>query len=205
MKRWFRFVCVSIAGLACGVGSLSGAEALIFEGRVTDLRGKAVPGVEVQVIDSSGRPRYRALSDIRGVYRFPALLNLAVNSRSYRLTVSHLRYKPVRVDDLTAGARIDSPGPESLVPGQPVALLAATRVVSRDFSLTPSLGTPQNPAQGPVDPNLYEYYYQQALLLLGQDKKKEAVVYLKLYAQAGSNLTQVARALTLIAQNDSNQ
>ncbi len=205
MKRWFRYACLSIAGLVCGVGSLPGAEALIFEGRITDLRGKAVPGAEVQVVDSSGKLRYRALSDIRGVYRFPALPNLAVNSRPYRLAVSHLRYKPVSVDDLTAGARIDSPGPESLVPGQPVALLAATRVVSRDFSLAPSLGTPQNPAQGPVDPNLYEYYYQQALLLLSQNKKKEAVAYLKLYAQAGSNLTQVSRALVLIAENDTNQ
>ena len=85
-----------------------------------------------------------------------------------------------------------------------VGLVAAMRVASRDFSLTPSVGTPQNPAAGPVDPNLYEYYYQQALLLLDRNKKKEAVAYLKLYAQAGSNLLQVVRSLELIAQNDTN-
>ncbi len=204
MKRWVKFTCAFFPALVFGVVSLRAAGGLILQGRITDPAGKAVSGAEVRLIDPGGKPRYQTITDNRGFYRFPALVDLAVNSRSYRLTVSHLRYKPVRTGDLMTGARLSSPGPESLTPGQPVALLAATRIVSRDFLLAPSLGTPQNPAAGPVDPNLYEYYYQQALLLLNQNKKQEAVAYLKLYAQAGSNQIQVDRARVLIAENDTN-
>ena len=204
MVRWPRYACLLITSLLLGAGTISAGGGLIFEGRVTDVRGRAVPGAELQVVDSSGNHRYRALSDIRGVYRFPALPEMGANPRVYRLTISHLRYKPVAVDDFLAGARVTSPGSQGLSPGQPLALVAAMRVASRDFALAPSAGTAQNPAQGPIDPNLYEYCYQQALLLLGQNKKKEAVAYLKLYAQAGSNLMQVVRSLDLIAQHDGN-
>ena len=74
MTAWLKQACVLIAGVLFGAGQISGAGGLILQGRVTDVRGKAVPGAELQVVDSSGNLRYRALSDIRGIYCFPALI-----------------------------------------------------------------------------------------------------------------------------------
>ncbi len=190
-----------MASLLLSAGPLSGAGILIFQGRVTDVRGTPVPGAEIRLTHSGGRLQYRVLSDMRGMYRIPPLPNLA---EGYRITVRHLRFKSVGVDDalsVLSGARISSPGPESLVPGQSAALLASTSIISRDFLLAPSAGTPQNPAAGPVDPNLAEYYYQRALLHLARNERSRAIPYLTLYAQLGMNPRQVSHALELIAQN----
>jgi hypothetical protein len=73
--------------------------------------------------------------------------------------------------------------------------------LARNFLLTPSQGTPQDPALGPIDPNLAEYYYQRGLLLLSENKKSKAIAYLLLYAQTGKNPRQVDRALELIVEN----
>ena len=56
-------------------------------------------------------------------------------------------------------------------------------------------------SEGTVDPNLAEYCYQQGMLLLQENKKKDAVEYLKYYAKVGSNPRQVARAAQLAAEN----
>jgi hypothetical protein len=50
------------------------------------------------------------------------------------------------------------------------------------------------------DPNAAEYFYQQALLLIGRGQRKEAAELLAIYAQSGRNPRQVARAETLFAE-----
>ena len=186
------------------MGSLSAASGLIFEGKVAARDGRPVAGAEVQLLDAAGKMQDHVFSDLHGFYRFPVIPAPPDNGKPYRMALSHLRYQPVKVPDAISGARISSPGPSDLTPGQPVALLAATEIVRRDFVLTPSPGTPQHPTLGPIDPNFAEYCYQQGLLLLSQDKK-QAVEYFKVYAQTGFNQKQVARSLQLIALHDRQQ
>jgi hypothetical protein len=107
------------------------------------------------LIDPSGKVQSKALSDAKGLYRFPAVLDL----RPYRLNISHVWFKPVEVESAIAGATIIASQPSHLKPGESVALFLSQKTLSRDFLLTPSLGTPQIPAVGPIDPNLAEYYY----------------------------------------------
>jgi len=59
-------------------------------------------------------------------------------------------------------------------------------------------------AQAQADPNAAEYYYQQALLALGENRKGDAVALLRVYAQSGRNPRQLARALKFIAEINRN-
>ncbi len=106
------------------------------------------------------------------------------------------------MDDALEGARRSRPGPADLVPGLPPALLASMQIVERDFLLQPSPGVPRHPNLGPLDPNFAEYCYQQAHLLIDKGGVKEAVEYLKIYAQTGGNRRQIARSLQLLATHD---
>jgi hypothetical protein len=184
---------------------LSLAAGLIVQGRVLDPAGRAVPGAEVRLADAAGKIRYEVLSDMDGRYRFPALPVDIGRIGDFRIGIRHARFKPAEVTDLAANARISAPDIRSLAPGDSFALLAASRVLSQEIRLQPDATTAQMAAQSARDPNLAEYYYQQALLLLGQNKRKEAVELLKIYAQTGANPGQVSRALTLVAQNDGSQ
>jgi hypothetical protein len=190
---------VSILFLACVV-SVEGAGWLNLQGQISDAGGKAVTGAEIKVTDSSGKLRYQALSDSRGRYRLASLPALG-DSGTYRLKISHRSFKSVEVADIREGARVSSPAAHDLALGQSFALLSSTRILTRNFVLSPAMGTLQS-TTSTVDPNLAEYYYQQALLLLGVNKKKEAVDLLKLYTQVGSNPLQIERALTLITENE---
>jgi len=198
-----RIAVVAVIAFLCSfsTGSLPAASGLIFEGKVAAMDGRPVAGAEIQLLDAAGKLQDHVFSDLQGVYRFPVIPVPAGDGKPYRMVLSHLRYQPVKVADAVSGARISSPGPSDLTPGQPVALLAATEIVHRDFVLTPSLGTPQHPTLGPIDPNFAEYCYQQGLLLLSQDTK-QAVEYFKVYAQMGFNQKQVARSLQMIALHD---
>lgn len=175
----------------------SAAGGTILEGRVTGPKGEAVTGAELRLIDPSGKVQSKALSDTKGLYRFPAVLDL----RSCRLKISHVWFNPIEVESAITGANVVASQPRHLKPGEPIALSLLQKTLSRDFLLTPSLGTPQIPSVGPIDPNLAEYYYQRGLLLLGENKKSEAITYLTLYAQTGNNLRQVNRAIELIVEN----
>ncbi len=189
-------VALFFAGL---VIPLQAAPALIFEGKVTAADGKPVPAAEVRILNPAGKVQFHVFSDLQGQYRFPVLPSPA--GAAYRMELSHLRYQPVKVEDAVEGARIGSPGPADMAPGRTAALLAATKVVRRDFVLTLSRGTPQHPTLGPIDPNFAEYCYQQALLLVREDKRK-AVELFKVYAQTGFNPRQIARSLEMIALHD---
>jgi hypothetical protein len=204
MNRSIAIVAVVVFMIVFPAGMLPSASGLIFEGKVAALDGKPVAGAEIQILDAAGKLQDHAFSDLQGLYRFPVLLAPPGNAKPYRIELSHLRYHPVKLPDAISGARISSPGPADLAPGQPVALLAAAEVVSRDFVLTPSPGTPMHPALGPIDPNYAEYVYQQGLLLLSEDKK-QAVELFKVYAQTGFNRKQIERSLQLIALHDRNQ
>ena len=59
-------------------------------------------------------------------------------------------------------------------------------------------------AQAQADPNAAEYFYQQALLALGEGRRQDAVELLRVYAQTGRNSRQVVRALKFIADIDRN-
>jgi hypothetical protein len=204
MNRWIAVIAVIPFLCSFSAGSLPAASGLIFEGKVAARDGRPVAGAEVQLLDAAGKLQDHVFSDLQGFYRFPVIPAPPGNSKAYRMELSHLRYQPVKVADAVSGARISRPGPSDLAPDQPVALLAATEVVRRDFVLTPSQGTPIHPALGPIDPNFAEYCYQQGLLLLSQDTK-QAVEYFKVYAQTGFNQKQVARSLQMIALHERRQ
>jgi hypothetical protein len=204
MNRWIAVIAVIRFLCSFSAGSLPAASGIIFEGKVATRDGQPVAGAEVQLLDAAGKLRDHVFSDLQGFYRFPVMPAPADNGKAYRMELSHLRYQPVKVVDAISGARISRPGPSDLAPDQPVALLAATEIVHRDFVLTPSPGTPQHPTLGPIDPNFAEYCYQQGLLLLSQDTK-QAVEYFKVYAQMGFNQKQVARSLQMIALHDRRQ
>ena len=199
MKARVRLVTLLLF-LLLGITPLLAAGLFVLEGRVSDPTGKAVSGAEIRLLNSDGKVRHRVLSDVSGRYRFPPVTDLP-NVAPPRLRVTHIRFKEIEVKNALEGTAIATPAPAHLKPGESVALLAATKRLSRDFVLAPSLGTPQVPAVGPIDPNLAEYYYQRALLLLGENKKSEAVTYLTIYAQTGKNPRQINRALELIIAN----
>ena len=203
MNRWAITIMIGAASilLFSRVEPLRAASGYIFAGQVAAPDGRPVPGAEIRILDASGKERDHVFSDLQGRYRFPILAASPGAASPYTIALSHLRYQPVRIEDAVTGARISSPGPADLPPDQPVALLTATAVVSRDFVLTLSSGIPQHPALGPIDPNYAEYCYQQALLLLDEDKK-QAVELFKVYAQTGFNPRQIARSLNLIALHD---
>jgi hypothetical protein len=204
MNRWISIIAVVFFLTLSSAGSLPAASGLIFEGKVAAVDGKPVAGAEIQILDAAGKLQDHAFSDLQGHYRFPVILVPPGNGTPYRIELSHLRYHPVKVPNAVSGARISLPRPADMTPGQPAALLAATEIVSRDFVLTPSPGTPMHPALGPIDPNYAEYCYQQGLLLLSEDKK-QAVELFKVYAQTGFNRKQIERSLQLIALHDRNQ
>lgn len=197
MNRTFRHSMLLSVLLAFLSPSLPAA-GLIVEGRVLDRAGKAVPGAEVSLTDPAGKIRHRVLSDMEGRYRFPVLRSVPDDASGYGVSVRHLRYKPAQVKGLVP----TSPQPGHLLPGQSPALLLSSRILSGDVRLEPGPAPSGMAAANQRDPNLGEYYYQQALLFLGRNKRKEAVEYLKLYAQIGANPRQIARALSLIAQHD---
>ena len=65
------------------------------------------------------------------------------------------------------------PQPKDLSPS--AGFVPGTVLVTRDFALAPSPGTPQVPGLGPVDPNLMEYYYIEALMKELRPKVEAAV------------------------------
>jgi len=199
-RRIIGFAAVSLL-LLCRPMPARAASGYIFEGKVAARDGRPVPGAEIRLLDEAGTIRDHVFSDLQGAYRFPVVLAVAGNGAPYRLELSHLRFRPVEVPDAVRGARIASPGPKDLAPGEPIALLASAAIVRRDFVLTLSPGTPMHPTLGPIDPNYSEYCYQQALLLLNRDKR-QAVELLKVYAQTGFNPKQIGRSLQLIALHD---
>ena len=186
--------------LLLGITPLFAAGLFVLEGRVSDATGKAVPGAEMRLLNSDGKVRHRVLSDLSGRYRFPPVADLP-NVAPPQLRVTHIRFKVIEVRNALEGAARATPATAHLKPGESVALLAATKTLSRDFVLAPSQGTPQDPALGPIDPNLAEYYYQRGLLLLSENKKSRAISYLTLYVQTGKNPRQITRALELIVEN----
>ena len=197
MKRSLIRLSVSVSLFLSWTTSLCAVGPVIFQGRVSDTSGKAVAGAEIRLLDSSGKLRHRVLSDIKGQYRFPPVVDIP-GTPVYQIKISHLRFKPVQIENALDGPRVPASRANLL---DPIALVAMTETVSHNLVLTPSRGTPQHPAAGPVDPNLAEYYYQRGLLHLGRNERSQAVSYLTLYAQLGQNPRQVARALELIAQN----
>ena len=201
MKRWI--IGFAAAGLLLLWRPMPAwaASGYIFEGKVAAPDGRPVPGAEIRLVDAAGTIRDHVFSDLQGAYRFPVMMAVPGSAGPYRLELSHLRFKRVEVPDAVRGARIASAGPKDLAPGESAALLASTEVVRRDFVLTLSQGTPMHPTLGPIDPNYAEYCYQQALLLLNRDKR-QAVEFLKVYAQTGFNPKQIARSLQLIAVHD---
>src|SRR6058998_103802 len=89
MKACTEYVCLVMASLLLSAGPLSGAGILILQGRVTDVRGRPVPGAEIRLTDSGGRLQYRVLSDMRGMYRIPPLPNLAEAYRIRTTVILH--------------------------------------------------------------------------------------------------------------------
>lgn len=175
----------------------SAAGGMILEGRVTDPKGRGVSGAELRLIDPSGKVQAKTLSNAKGTYRFPAILDL----RPYGIKISHIWFKPVKVENALAGTSVVASPINQLKPAESVALAVSRKTVTRDFQLMPSQSTPRNAVAGRVNPNLAEYYYQRALLLLGRNMKSEALTYLTLYVQTGQNPRQVNRALELIVEN----
>jgi hypothetical protein len=201
MNRRIAVVAVVVFLCSFSAGPLPAASGLIFEGKVAARDGRPVAGAEIRLLDAAGKLQEHVFSDLQGSYRFPLIPTPPGSGGTYRLELSHLRYHPVSVADAVVGARISSPGPSDLAPDRPVALLASTEIVRRDFVLTLSPGTPRHPTLGPIEPNFAEYCYQQALLLLNKDRKS-AVEFLKVYAQTGQNRKQIGRALQLIVQHE---
>jgi len=202
MNRWIAVIAVTALLCSFSARQLPAAAGLIFEGKVAARDGRPVAGVEIQLMDAAGKLQDHVFSDLKGFYRFAVMLMPPGEGRAYRMELSHLRYQPVKVPDAISGARISSPGPSDLAPGQLVAVVTGVQVVRRDFTLTPSEGTPYHPNLGPLDPNFAEYCFQRAHLLLAQRRPKEAVELLKVYAQIGGNPRQIARSLELLAEHD---
>jgi hypothetical protein len=203
MSKWLHLFPLLVLFQAL-ITPLSLAAGLIVEGRVLDPAGKAVPGAEVRLTDNAGKIRYQMLSDMEGRYRFPILPVDITGATGFRVGIRHIRFKPVEVTDLAAGSLISAPEIRQLAPGQSFAVVAASRTLSQEIRLEPWAVTPEMAVQAALDPNRAEYYYQQALLLLGRNMTTEAVELLKLYAQTGANPAQVSRALVLVSQNDAN-
>ena len=201
MNRWIAAFAVIVIMCLLLTSPLSAAAGFIFEGKVAARGRQPVVGAEIQLLDAAGKMKYRVFSDLQGAYRFPFLLAFPGDAQPYRMELSHLRYHPVAVKDAALGAATSQPGPSELVPGQPAMLLTSSQVVRRDFVLTPSPGTPQHPNLGPLDPNYGEYCYRQAFLLLDRQEIKEAVEFLKIYAQIGVHPKHVVQALQLLAKH----
>jgi hypothetical protein len=201
MNRWVALIAIVVFLGFISIEPLPAATGFIFEGKVAARDGRPVAGAEVQILDGAGKMKYRVFSDLQGLYRFPFMLALSGDAQPYRIELTHLRYQPIALRDAIIGAIISSPGPTDVTPYQPVALLAATQIVRRDFVLTPSPGTPQHPNLGPLDPNYGEYCYRQAFLLLSQQHIQEAVEFLKIYAQIGVHPNHVTQALQLLAKH----
>jgi len=206
MNRWVVVLATltfSIS-LTSNTKPLPAAAGFVFEGKVADLDGRPIHGAEIQLLDDSGKVKGHTFSDLAGNYLFSAILALSDEAGSYRIEISHLRYQPVRLKRVMRGARIDSPEAAdlALTSGRPATLLAATRLVCRDFVLAPSRGTPQHPALGPLDPNYPEYCYGHGRLLLSQNRDREAIELLKIYAQTGTNPREIAECLKLLAEHD---
>jgi hypothetical protein len=189
MSRMLMSVLLSMIGIFGG-DLLRAADEVILRGRVMDRNGRAVPAAEVRLSDSQGRVLAREFSDLKGQYRFSQLPTAAV--AAHTISATHARFRPIQREQVPAGAT--SQRAAGLSAGQSAAL-ESLQVISKDLRFSAQSGTK-------VDPNVAEYHYQQALLLLGREEKKKAVELLKLYAQTGANPKQVARALALIAQHD---
>ena len=198
MNRWVVAIAVPILSFSFSTRLTPPNPRLIFEGRVADQDGRPVAGAEIKIFaDAAGR-KYRVFSDLQGLYQSPIIEASRDQAELYRIEISHLRYQPVLTKDAMRGVVRSGHG----VPDQSGRPHASKQVVRRDFVMEPSRGTPQQPALGPLDPNYAEYCYQQAQLFIGRNQPKEAVEYLKIYAQIGGNPKQVARSLQLIAEHD---
>lgn len=184
--------------ICLGAVHLNAAGPVIFEGMITDTSGRPVAGAEVELSDNKGLFKRRVMSHVDGTYQFPPL----PDQIPYRISISHLRYKSVSEENVAEGAKPGTSKLSEALAGDPIALLAAAKVLSREFHLAPSNGIPQHPTLGPVDPNRAEYYLRRAHLLLSRGEKKRAVEFFKLYAQLGANPRQIQRAVDLIAIHD---
>src|SRR5687767_13472859 len=98
MNRLLKCLGLFFIWLSLLVAAALGAGGMVLEGRVTDPKGKAVTGAELRLIDASGKVQSKALSDAKGLYRFPAVLDL----QPYRLNISHVWFKPLEVESAFA-------------------------------------------------------------------------------------------------------
>ena len=203
MTRWLALAGIILV-LAFSVHPskqpLSEAWTLVFAGSVIDLDGHPIPGAEVRLLADSGRVRFRAFSDLAGLYKVPAVAASKAPNSPYAIEISHLRYEPQQVKDAVNDAGMQSRLPAQLSPAGMVTAPAGGRIVRRDFRLSPSSRKGAPIAQ--LNPNLAEYYFREAGLLLSRGKSKDAFEMLKVYVQVGGNRLQVGRALDLLAKMD---
>jgi hypothetical protein len=180
--------------------SAPAGEMVVFAGQVSDPSGRPVPGAAIELCDPAGKIKRQVLTDIEGKYRFPAMPADSADTGRYRISVSHLKFEGIKPQNLIAGATSGSPVPRAASGGRRAAAVTYTRLVSRNFILSPASGPVQNAVFDPSDPNLAEYYYRKAHLLWDANHKAEAIELFRAYAQVGMNINHVAAALDLVAR-----
>ena len=139
MTRIFAVMVVVLSCLLASAVSGWSAGPVLVQGQVTDIQGRPVVGAEIKLSDRTGTLRYHTLSDSKGQYRFQALLPVTPQTSPFKATISHVRYRPVSVDDVAAQGEVTLPTVKDISPAQSLALLPQTTVLSLDFRLTPLL------------------------------------------------------------------
>ena len=201
MNRFAVILFSFVFSISLPVQSNSPQEAteFVFKGKLTTREGRAVVGAEVRIVDASGRTKNRVLSDLAGSYRIPVIHISPDEVKSYGMQIDHPLFEPVRISAVTDGAILLTPALTKLTPGEALPLFSLTQTVLRDLILSPSGSAAE------IDLNYMEYQYRESLLLLSENRPKQAQELLKRYAQVGGNPEQVKRALELFTELDKQQ
>jgi len=200
---------IILAGLGFSLSLATDPKSIIQPGGCYRLEGKAIgeegagiPGVEIRLLDASGKQQGHVFSDIQGHYRFPLLMCPADEATSLSLEATHLHFRPYRLDQVFSGAGIGLPDPGKYPADSLTHQFALTKAVRRDLVLKKSQGTSQFPGVDSLDPSYLETFFREGLILSAQNRYMEAARMMKIYAQIGKNPREIERAIRFLENHD---